>query len=253
MTSTSRRIIAQRLGVTFPDGQTTLSEIDFRGEPGEFVSILGPSGCGKSTFLRCVAGLQEPTTGTLLCEDDEAAASRIAFVFQDPNLLPWRNVHQNVGLPLELERQSSEQIAVRASDAIQLVGLEQNDSSKLPHMLSGGMRMRVSLARALVTDPHVLLLDEPFAALDEISRQMLNEELLRLWQQQGWTTLFVTHNVTEAVFLSQRVIVMSRRPATIIDEFAIDFDQPRDAEFRGTPAFAETTRRVSAALRGAMS
>ena len=113
--------------------------------------------------------------------------------------------------------------------------------------------MRVSLARALVTDPHVLLLDEPFAALDEISRQMLNEELLRLWQQQGWTTLFVTHNVTEAVFLSQRVIVMSRRPATIIDEFTIDFDQPRDAELRGTPAFAETTRRVSAALRGAMS
>lgn len=242
-------ITAQQLGVTFAGGHATLADIDFRCASGEFVTIVGPSGCGKSTFLRCVAGLQVPTQGRLDLGEGDNGSPRVAFVFQDPTLLPWRTVAQNVGLPLELKHVPAAERKQRISGALNLVGLAADDAAKLPHMLSGGMRMRVSIARALVTDPHVLLLDEPFAALDEISRQTLNEELLRLWIDHGWTTLFVTHNVSEAVFLSERVLVMSNRPATFVEEYPIEFDDARDAELRATATFAATTGRISAALR----
>ncbi|MCP4189742.1 MAG: ABC transporter ATP-binding protein [Planctomycetaceae bacterium] len=242
-------IIADQLGVTFSGNAPTLEAVDLRCEPGSFVTIVGPSGCGKSTFLRCVANLQPPTSGTLQLAEAQDQTPQVAFVFQDPTLLPWRNVQQNIELPLELRRDSTVDGRSQAMSALRQVGLVEDDARKFPHMLSGGMRMRVSLARALITRPGVLLLDEPFAALDEISRQQLNEELLRLWQEQAWTTLFVTHNVNEAVFLSQRVLVMSQRPGKIAADFSIEFDRPRDAELRSSLEFAELTGRVSAALR----
>ncbi|MDG2382427.1 MAG: ABC transporter ATP-binding protein [Pirellulaceae bacterium] len=244
-------ITAEQLGVTFAGNAPTLESVDLCCAPGTFVTIVGPSGCGKSTFLRCVANLQQPTIGRLQIAEANGQTPRVAFVFQDPTLLPWRNVQQNIELPLELRREPVADRRSQAMSALRQVGLVDDDALKFPHMLSGGMRMRVSLARALITKPRVLLLDEPFAALDEISRQQLNEELLRLWGEQGWTTLFVTHNVNEAVFLSQRVLVMSQRPGKIAADFSIDFDQPRDSQLRSSLEFAELTGRVSAALREA--
>lgn len=242
-------ITVDRLGVTFPGNPATLQAVELKCDPGSFVSIVGPSGCGKSTLLRCVAGLQQPTMGSLDVTHATHGTPRVAFVFQDPTLLPWRNVLQNIELPLELRRVPRPDRRSQAMAALQQVGLKITDATKLPHMLSGGMRMRASLARAIITNPQVLLLDEPFAALDEISRQQLNEELLRLWIDQSWTTLFVTHNVNEAVFLSQRVLVMSNRPGAIAAEFQVDFDCPRDASLRASAEFAALTGHVSAALR----
>jgi len=251
-------ISARGLCRTFGDGRSGLSHIDLTVRTGEFVSIVGPSGCGKSTLLRLIAGLLEPSAGSLTIGGSAPSGSslRSAFVFQEPNLLPWRTVTGNVRLPLELHPglRGSDRKTATASvhDTLRLVGLHAGDFSKRPRQLSGGMRMRVSLARALVTGPSVLLLDEPFAALDDILRQQLNEELQRIWCRQNWTALFVTHNVSEAVFLSQRVLVMSRGPGRLIGEVEVPFEFPRPVTLRSDAAFARLTGEVSAMLRQAV-
>ena len=246
---------ANNLEMTFPQGQRALAAVDFGIQQGEFVSIVGPSGCGKSTLLRLIAGLQEATAGELTVADlnpqtARTQSNKTAFVFQDPNLLPWRNVSDNIRLPLELAGNVTAETAADIENSLDLIGLSSADALKKPSMLSGGMRMRVSLARALITEPNLLLLDEPFGALDDILRQKLNEDLLRIWQEQNWTGLFVTHNVAEAVFLSQRIFVMSAAPGTIASTIEIPFEFPRNPELRATAEFAKLTGEVSAHLRG---
>ncbi len=256
MTATSL-ISARHIDMQFDGQPHVLRDLNVEIEAGSFVSIVGPSGCGKSTFLRLVAGLRQQTAGTLLIENQapDVADQKRAFVFQDPNLLPWRTVASNVLLPLELNgearRDQRRQTAAHVATTLRLVGLSEDDSQKRPRQLSGGMRMRVSLARALVTNPDIMLLDEPFAALDDILRQQLNEELQRIWWEKRWTGLFVTHNVSEAVFLSQRVLVMSRWPGTFLSDITVPFAFPRTAELRAEPEFARLCGHVSQQLRRA--
>ena len=238
-------------------GQDALRGVSVSIPRGQFVSLLGPSGCGKSTLLRLIAGLLSPTAGTVTVADQapeqaRRTSTRMAFVFQDPTLLPWRTVEQNLRLPLELQGVPAAEHAGLISSALRLIGLNDRDALKRPRMLSGGMRMRVSLARALVTSPELLLLDEPFAALDDVLRQQLNEELVRLWREKQWSAVFVTHNVSEAVFLSERVIVMSSRPGTLLADVPIPFPYPRTPELRGTLEFARMTTELSARLREAV-
>ncbi len=239
-------VIAREIDKRFFSGIEALRGVDLSIERGQFVSIVGPSGCGKSTFLRLVAGLDEPTAGTLTVDGRTPKDARreqldLAFIFQDATLLPWRSVARNVGLPLELREQTDPD---RVRQVIDMVGLA-DFADAYPAQLSGGMRMRASIARALATNPELLLLDEPFGALDEITRQRLNEELLRLWQEDRWTGLFITHNVYEAVFLSQRVLVMSARPGQLIADIAIPFDLPRDPDLRSTPEFVQLAETIS--------
>lgn len=255
------QIIARQVGMSYGDALPSLADVDLSVAKGEFVSIVGPSGCGKSTLLRLVAGLRTATSGQLTVDGAEPGNSqtKAAFVFQEPNLLPWRTVAGNVRLPLELDPTTAatngatnfEESKTLVERTIQLVGLSSEDAEKRPSELSGGMRMRVSLARALVTAPDIMLLDEPFAALDDILRQQLNEELQRLWWSKRWTGFFVTHNVSEAVFLSQRVLVMSRCPGTILESIDVPFDFPRTPELRADPEFARLTGIVSGYLRRA--
>jgi len=232
-----------------------LRDVSLQVRQGEFVSLLGPSGCGKSSLLRLAAGLVEPSSGAVFVRGQPACQYRqaqhgIALVFQEPRLLPWRNVAQNIALPLELLHapRAEQQRLVQAS--LGLIGLRAADAGKYPRMLSGGMRMRVALARALVTEPKVLLLDEPFAALDDLLRQQLNEELLRIWRQRGTTNVFVTHNISEAVFLSQRVVIMQGHPGRIQAEIEVPFDYPRSHALRATAEFASLAGKVSGILRG---
>lgn len=235
-------ISTRDVGMSFGDA-TTLDSVSFSIQRGEFTSIIGPSGCGKSTLLRLIAGLMEPTSGSLRVNGMRPEIARrlhlnIAFVFQDPTLLPWRTVAENILLPLELNGTPRDVRRRRLEEALALIGLNEDDVHKRPRKLSGGMRMRVSLARALVTQPDVLLLDEPFAALDDVLRQQLNEDLFRLWRQQHWTGIFVTHNVAEAVFLSQRVLVMSPRPGRLVDDVRVDLPDDRTPTLRGSTEFA---------------
>ncbi len=240
---------ARGVAMQFASGQTVVRDVDLTVRRGELVSLVGPSGCGKSTLLRMIAGLLSPTSGKLSVSVGSTDDSRTAFVFQDSNLLPWRNVFDNIRLPLELRGLPMSEQRAAAESSLSLIGLKPADAVKRPRMLSGGMRMRVSLARALVTRPALLLLDEPFAALDDLLRQQLNEELLRIWRQQGWTGIFVTHNVAEAVFLSQRVLVMSQSPGRIMAEIAVPFGASREPELRSTAEFAKLTGEVSRCLR----
>jgi len=236
------------------DGVSILDSVKMHVAEGEFVSLLGPSGCGKSSLLRLVAGLVSPSDGGVSIRGEPAMRFRqerhgMALVFQEPRLLPWRNVCQNIALPLELSGVPSEKQQELLTASLDLVGLRREDQRKYPRMLSGGMRMRVALARALVTQPKVLLLDEPFAALDDLLRQQLNEELLRIWTERSPTTLFVTHNISEAIFLSQRIIVMSNHPGRIKAEIKVPFDYPRESSLRATPEFAEQVGIVANELR----
>ena len=249
-------IVAQRLTMTFDAERVVLSEVSCAMRAGEFTAILGPSGCGKSTLLRLIAGLMPHTSGELTVAGQAPATARrtsqsVAFVFQEPNLLPWRTVSDNIGLPLELRGLARQERDRQVERSLSLIGLTPEDACKRPRALSGGMRMRVSLARALVTQPDVLLLDEPFAALDDVLRQQLNEELVRIWMARHWTGLFVTHNVAEAVFLAQRVLVMSRRPGTILADVRVPFDYPREPALRAAPEFAKLCGELSATLREA--
>lgn len=244
--------------MSYDSRETILDALDLDIADGEFVSMVGPSGCGKSTLLRLVAGLRHGSSGTIQVRGavPDESGLKTAFVFQDPNLLPWRSVEGNIRLPLELpgtRLTDGDAVAKRIAESLELIGLSRQDAVKRPRQLSGGMRMRVSLARALVTDPELLLLDEPFAALDDILRQQLNEELQRIWWEKKWTGLFVTHNVGEAVFLSQRVLVMSRRPGRILGEIPVPFDYPRKPELRFDAQFAAITGEVSSLLHAAAS
>ncbi len=244
---------AQSLDVTYEGAIRALAGIGFDIPPGQFVSIVGPSGCGKSTLLRLIAGLVAPTRGDLSVAGGSAAtarrtAVRLSFVFQDPTLLPWRNVRDNIRLPLELQRTPRHERDPRVAAVLDMVGLSAF-ARRFPNELSGGMRMRVSLARALVTEPELLLLDEPFGALDDMTRQMLNEELMNLWNRRRWTGIFVTHNISEAVFLSERILVMSPRPGRIVADLRVPFDAPRRHELRAQAEFARLTGEVAACLR----
>ncbi len=219
---------------------------------GEFVTLLGPSGCGKSTLLKMVAGLLQPSAGRLLLwgqtvDRVEAGGHRLSFVFQEATLMPWARVRGNVRLPLDLAGLPIGVAAPRVESALQLVGLSKFGDS-LPRELSGGMQMRVSIARSLVTQPQLLLMDEPFGALDEITRNRLDTDLLALWQRQKLTIVFVTHSIHEAVFLSQRVVVMAARPGRIVDEFAIAEPYPRRADFRVSTAFSQHAKLLQDSL-----
>lgn len=243
-------ISSEALGLSF-GSEPVLRDVTVEIPTGRFVGIIGPSGCGKTSLLRMVAGLESPTTGTLtVLEDNRRSSPRLSFVFQDPHLLPWRNVVENVRLPLELAHVAPGSARDVVDQVVHMVGLRDEDRAKYPHMLSGGMRMRVSLARALVNRPELLLFDEPFAALDDLLRQRLNEDLLRLWQEKRWTVLFVTHNVNEAAYLSQEVLVMSQRPGTIRAQVPIPFPYPRGPELRASGEFARLTGQLSSILRG---
>jgi NitT/TauT family transport system ATP-binding protein len=244
-------VVALRgVGRTFANGVVALERLNLEVWPGEFVSLLGPSGCGKSTALRIIAGLSEPTSGTVEWLEADAANAgeprRIGFVFQEPTLMPWATVAANVRLPLKLAGLGASAQA-RVDAALARVGLS-GFAQSYPRELSGGMKMRASIARALVTEPELLLMDEPFAALDEITRFRLNNDLLGLWQSLGKTVVFVTHSVFESVYLSQRIIVMTRRPGRVFTELSIDAPHPRDENFRTSADYAAYCRRVSEAL-----
>jgi NitT/TauT family transport system ATP-binding protein len=240
------------VGKRFASGVTALDGIDLDIHRGEFLSLLGPSGCGKSTLLRIIAGLSEPSSGIrrLLLETDRAGhipAGRIGFVFQDPTLMPWSTVVDNVLLPFRLAGRIGSGERERARAEIQSVGLAGFERA-YPRQLSGGMRMRVSIARALVTDPDLLLLDEPFAALDEITRMGLNDDLMRLWESRRPTVVFVTHSVFESVYLSTRIAIMTPRPAHIVAELPVELPQPRERALRTSPRYTALCASVSEQL-----
>jgi len=240
------------VGKVYPNGTRALDAIDLRVQPGEFLSLVGPSGCGKSTLLRLISGLAEPSEGRIDWPSGSPRAADIGFVFQDATLLPWANIADNVYLPLKLAGIGRKQAEARIDEALAMVGLG-GQGHLLPREASGGMRMRVSIARALVTDPKLLLLDEPFAALDEITRFKLNDDLLRLWRERHLTVLFVTHSVFESAYLSSRIVVMSARPGRIAADMAIAFDAVRDASLRTSAEFAAVCRTVSAHLASGMA
>jgi NitT/TauT family transport system ATP-binding protein len=234
-----------RLSKVFRNGVTALQDLDLVIEKGAFLSILGPSGCGKSTLLRLVAGLAPPTTGDIVWRG--GGIGRRGFVFQEPTLMPWATVWDNVYLPLRLTGISKSHASERIGATLAGLGLD-GFAQVYPRELSGGMKMRVSIARALVTEPELLLLDEPFAALDEITRFRLNEDLLRLWQRQHWTVVFVTHSVFESVFLSNRIVVMTKRPGRVAADVPIALPYPRDGALRTAPAYTDECRRLSQVL-----
>lgn len=244
------RAVIELSGVAmrFESGLLALRDTSLSVAQSEFVTLLGPSGCGKSTVLKLVAGLAIPTEGTVVspAQNDQTGRST-AYVFQEPTLLPWATVFDNVWLPLRLHGRSRLDAEAVIARVLEQVGLGEFAQS-YPAQLSGGMKMRVSIARALVSQPQVLLMDEPFAALDDITRQRLNVDLQTWWHGQSMAALFVTHNVAEAVFLSQRVLVMGARPGKVVAEVHIDQPYPRSASFRQTPAFIQHCQSLSEAL-----
>jgi NitT/TauT family transport system ATP-binding protein len=231
------------VSLVYPDGTYALTPIDLTVAPGEFVAIVGPSGCGKSTLLKLASGLLAPTSGRIVVDQDH-----LGYVFQDPTLLPWRTVLGNVELLAELHGIGKDERRELAESAIGLVGLTGFEGHH-PARLSGGMKMRTSLARSLTLDPEVFLFDEPFGALDEISRGRLNDELCRLFSARRFAGVFVTHSVQEAVYLSTRVVVMSARPGRIVASFEVPLPMPRDPEMRFDPVFIDIAHAVSTALR----
>ncbi len=244
-------IALDRVGKRFADGLVALAEVSLAVRPDEFVALLGPSGCGKSTVLRLAAGLESASSGRVQAPALRAGrALETAFVFQEPTLMPWASVFDNVWLPLRLQGASRSQAAPVVRQMLASVGLADFERS-YPAQLSGGMKMRASIARALVTRPRVLLMDEPFAALDDITRQKLNTDLLAWWQGQAMAALFVTHSVAEAVFLSQRVLVMAARPGRVVAEVVIAQPCPRQPDFRHSALFADACRALGAALADA--
>ena len=246
MTSPARTVVSLRnVSKTFESGTVALRGFDLAVGDGEFVSLLGPSGCGKSTALRIIAGLSEASEGAV----ENAAAGKIGFVFQEPTLMPWADVAANVRLPLALAHAEQPSAVDRALARVGLTDF----AHAYPRELSGGMKMRASIARALVTEPQLLLMDEPFAALDEINRFRLNNDLLALWRELRRTVIFVTHSVFESVYLSQRIVVMTPRPGRVFTEIAIPAPYPRDEQFRTSADYAGYCRQVAQALGQAMA
>ncbi len=241
----------QNVDKTFSGPVVALRQMSLQVRQGDFISLLGPSGCGKSTALRLIAGLMRPTSGRI---EWEGGASRddLGVVFQEPTLMPWATVEQNVWLPFRLRGQSMTSCQDRIMDALSLVGLDKF-AKRYPRELSGGMKMRVSIARALVTNPRLILMDEPFAALDEITRQKLNDDLLSLKAKTDATVIFVTHSVFESVFLSDRILVMAARPGRVIKEIEIHEPYPRGLEWRTSPEYARIARETSDTLTGALA
>lgn len=234
----------------YSNGTRALLPVNLTINQGEFVTLLGPSGCGKSTLLKMIAGLVEPSDGKLVLwrrDSREKVQMPLSFVFQEATLMPWSNVQNNVRLPLDLAGVPRAEANTRVSEALELVGLGKF-ANVLPRELSGGMQMRVSIARGLVTRPKLLLMDEPFGALDEITRNKLDSDLLRLWREQGLTVMFVTHSIHEAVFLSQRVIMMAARPGRVVEDIAITESFPRSDDFRVSPSFSRYARQLQDSL-----
>ncbi|CAN7237657.1 ABC transporter ATP-binding protein [Variovorax sp. LjRoot290] len=237
---------------TYPNGTQALLPVDLAIAEGEFVTLLGPSGCGKSTLLKMVAGMLEPSDGRLLLwrkpvAELHSCAHKMAFVFQSPTLMPWASVRSNVRLPLDLAGVPRKEADARVAEALELVGLDKF-AQALPRALSGGMQMRVSIARGLVTQPDLLLMDEPFGALDEITRHKLDAELLDLWRKKKLTVIFVTHSIHEAVFLSNRVIMMAARPGRVVEQVLIEEPYPRSADFMVSPQFSRYAKRLQDSL-----
>jgi len=252
ITGASTIVEARSVCKTYDTGIQALAHVDLDVRAGEFLTLVGPSGCGKSTLLSLVAGLSRPTTGNVRWWGADLATTggagrRIGFVFQSPTLMPWASVAGNVRLPLDLAGVPRPEAGARVADALELVGLDKF-AGALPRALSGGMQMRVSIARSLVTEPHLLLMDEPFGALDEITRHKLDAELLALWAQKKLTVVFVTHSIHEAVFLSTRVVMMAARPGRLVEEIHIDEPYPRSTDFMVTPEFSRYARQVQDSL-----
>ncbi len=256
-TKLSRPVVSlSNVSKTFSNGTVALADMSIDIHPGEFVSLLGPSGCGKSTALRIIAGLGGVTSGAVEWpQSDYNALGQpspvIGFVFQEPTLMPWASVFDNVWLPLRLKGKSKASVQKDVIEALEMVGLGKF-ANAYPRELSGGMKMRVSIARALVTRPQILLMDEPFAALDEITRFKLNNDILRLKEQLGWTVVFVTHSVFESVYLSSRIVVMAARPGRVIAEIPVEVASPRGEEFRTSTDYSNYCRLASEALHSAM-
>jgi NitT/TauT family transport system ATP-binding protein len=245
-------ISLQTVSKRFKNAAVALQDISLNVQRGEFVTFLGPSGCGKSTLLKLVSGLSPASSGAVRVNGmtPDNAREMLSFIFQDATLLPWRTVERNVGLGLELEYAARDVRKDRVQQMLQLVGLS-SVAQRYPRQLSGGMKMRVSIARALVSRPRILLLDEPFAALDEMTRDRLNEELLRLFEEQKWTVLFVTHSVAEAVFLSSRIVILAAHPGRVAHEVDVSLPWPRTADTRESVEFEEMVLHTSRLLRGA--
>ncbi|HRJ67986.1 MAG TPA: ABC transporter ATP-binding protein [Beijerinckiaceae bacterium] len=233
----------------FANGTLAVHDVNLDLRHGEFLSLLGPSGCGKSTLLRMLAGLGSPSAGTI---DWPSVDHELGFVFQDPTLMPWANALGNVMLPLKLKGVARADAEARSAEMLALVGLKGFEKS-YPRELSGGMKMRVSIARALVTRPEILLMDEPFAALDEITRHRLNDDLLKLWWERRFTAVFVTHSVFESVYLSQRIVVMAARPGRVMADLAVGGPYPRDDQFRTSADYAQLCRIASDSLKKAIA
>jgi len=234
----------------YANGTVAVRGVDLAVAKGDFVSLLGPSGCGKSTVLRMMAGLIAPSSGRVEVAGGGETGD-IGFVFQEPTLMPWSSALKNVMLPLRLAGMARSEADRRARAALESVGLAGFESA-YPRALSGGMKMRVSIARALVTRPRLLLMDEPFAALDEITRHKLNNDLLKLWEAERFTAVFVTHSVFESVYLSRRIVVMAARPGRVVEDLAVDAPYPRGETFRTSAEYAAHCRDISAALHEAM-
>ena len=240
------QLVFSDVAMRFPNGTVALDDVNLSIRPGEFVALLGPSGCGKSTLLRLASGLDVATSG-----HTETDTDRIGYVFQDATLLPWLNVERNVALFGELDHLPQAEVSRRVEHALDLVGLTRF-AKHLPHQLSGGMRMRASLARSLVNNPALFLFDEPFGALDEFTREKLNDDVRALWRDEGFTGVFVTHSIAEAVYMATRVIVMGAAPGRIIGEYAVPFGDERDEHTRYSPEFAELSAEISDLLKAAM-